>query len=49
MHEKNSSIHLDRLQNKHRNCKENKYDPILDKIQEYRKKFVATYKQNASY
>jgi hypothetical protein len=46
-YEKNSRIHLDRLQNKHRDCKEINITTVWGKIQENEKKLFAIHKQNA--
>jgi hypothetical protein len=40
IHEKNSRIHLDRLQNKCTNLKELKITPILDKLLEYKRSWI---------
>jgi hypothetical protein len=40
MHEKYSSIHLERLQNKHTNYKGVKITQILDKLLEYKRNWI---------
>jgi DNA modification methylase len=40
IYEKNSRIHLDRSQNKYRDCKGIKYNQILDKIQDYKRNWI---------
>jgi len=40
MHEKNSRIHLDLLQNKCTNCKGIKYNTNLDKLLEYKRNWL---------
>jgi hypothetical protein len=44
----NSRIQLDRLLNKHRNCKRNRDNPSFGQNTVIQKKLVAAYKQIAS-
>jgi hypothetical protein len=39
-YEKQSEIHFDRLLTKHRDCKGNKCNPVLDKLQGYRRNWL---------
>ena len=48
MYEKNSRIHLDGLQNKHRDCNRNKYNSSFGQNIGLRKKLDTTCPQNAS-
>jgi hypothetical protein len=48
IYEKNSRIHLNRLQNKYRNCKGIKYNPSSGQNTGLQKKMVATYKQHTT-
>jgi hypothetical protein len=48
IHEKNSRTHLDRLKNKHTNCKGSKNNTNFGKITGIKEKLDTTRKQNAS-
>jgi len=47
IYEKNSRIHMDRLQNIHGDCKRTKYNCSFGQNTRIKKKLVATHKQNA--